>query len=227
LKPRLRSSLSTPLQVENALIGVLTVYSTHREAFTEDHRRIVEVIARQVSRTVKHAIDFQRHRITTFRDRLTGLPNLQHLERFITSEMAFGAAGTPLSIIFIDVRSLGVFDRGSGRGQAASDQTLADVADAIRKALRGADVLFRYGEFEFVVLLTQTSAEIAAAVLKRIEARLLETNFEYLEDEQPTPFIGLATAPSDGTTLGELVQVARRRESPPGPKTTDRPSSIH
>ena len=41
LKPPLRSCLSTPLTVSAELVGVLTVYSTHRDAFTEDHRRLV------------------------------------------------------------------------------------------------------------------------------------------------------------------------------------------
>lgn len=226
LRPPLRSCLSTPLQVENALVGVLTVYSTHRDAFTEDHRRIIEVIARQVSRTVEHAINLQSERQTTFRDRLTGLPNLQHLERFIASEMAFGSGGMPLSIIFIDVQSLSRLNRAQSRG--GSDQTLADVADAIRKALRGADVLFRYSEREFVVLLTQTGAESAAGVLQRIEARLIEAHLTPdVLDKDSAATLGAATAPNDGTTLGELVQVARRREGPVRPAPVDRPPSIH
>src|SRR5436190_1492139 len=60
LRPPLRSCLSTPLIVANDLIGVLTVYSTHRDAFTEDHRRLVEVVARQVSLTVRQARGMKR-----------------------------------------------------------------------------------------------------------------------------------------------------------------------
>jgi GAF domain-containing protein len=91
LKPPLRSCLSTPLMAANELVGVLTVYSTHREAFTEDHRRLVEVVARQVSQTVKHAVDFSRDNAEKLRDQLTGLPNRQHLERFVASELAASA----------------------------------------------------------------------------------------------------------------------------------------
>jgi diguanylate cyclase (GGDEF)-like protein/putative nucleotidyltransferase with HDIG domain len=229
LRPPLRSCLSTPLQLEKALVGVLTVYSTHRDAFTEDHRRIVEVIARQVSKTVKHGIDVERYRIATFRDRLTGLPNLQHLERFIASETALGIGGTPLSIIFIDIQSLrstgGRLVRGAS-GPAAADQILANAADAIRRALRGADVLFRYGDHEFVVLLTQTTRETAQAVMKRIEARLHESD-RLGTDEAAGAIMGVASLPDDGTTLAELVQAARRREERPPPTTPDRPSSIH
>ena len=39
--PRLRSCLSTPLRVGEDLIGVMTLYSSVQDGFSEDHRRIV------------------------------------------------------------------------------------------------------------------------------------------------------------------------------------------
>jgi putative nucleotidyltransferase with HDIG domain len=56
--PRLRSCLSTPLILDAELIGVLTVYSAQVRAFSEDHSRIVEAIAKQVSITFKSASEF-------------------------------------------------------------------------------------------------------------------------------------------------------------------------
>ena len=35
------------------LVGVLSVYSTIADAFTDDHRRLIEVVARQVSETIR------------------------------------------------------------------------------------------------------------------------------------------------------------------------------
>ncbi|MBM3770978.1 MAG: HD domain-containing protein [Acidimicrobiia bacterium] len=43
--PRLRTYLSTPLLSQNQLVGVLTVYSSSAEGFTEDRRRVAEVAA--------------------------------------------------------------------------------------------------------------------------------------------------------------------------------------
>jgi diguanylate cyclase (GGDEF)-like protein/putative nucleotidyltransferase with HDIG domain len=226
LRPRLRSCLSTPLLSGDSLVGVLTVYSVHKDAFTEDHRRIIEVVGRQVSQTVKHAIDFERERATNLRDHLTGLPNLQHLERFVASEMAITAGPSTLSIIFVDLNGLTTPGRHFGR---SPDQALADVVEAIRRALRGADVLFRYGADEFVVLLTQTEAEAAEQVAKRISDRIREQNSEMLgrrDAEIVDVTLGIATAPSDGTNLEQLVSAARRREKPAG-KPESRPPSIH
>ena len=137
LQPRLRSCLGTPLTFDSSLVGVITLYSTHRDAFNEDHRRIVEAVARQVAQTVKHLLEVQTDRAAASRDQLTGLPNLQHLERFISSEAA--TADEPgFSIILLSLTSAASLSRQSSRSEV--DQTLAAVAEVIRGTLRGADV---------------------------------------------------------------------------------------
>lgn len=212
MRPRLRSCLNTPLVSDNELVGVLTVYSTHRDAFTEDHRRIIEVVARQVSETVRHAIDFEYTRSNAFRDQLTGLPNRQHLARFVASEAAAQANPAEFSVIFVDMDSLKSINRRHGR--AAGDQVLGDVADAIRKVLRGADILFRYESDEFVVLLTQTDAAAARRVSERIAERVLELQQKGTRPETQaiSVTLGVASAPADGTSVEDLVAAAKSRE---------------
>lgn len=51
--PRLRNCLSTPMRSGDQLIGVLTLYSSASEGFTEDHRRLIEVVARQTAHALK------------------------------------------------------------------------------------------------------------------------------------------------------------------------------
>jgi len=71
--PRLRSCLSTPLILDAELIGVLTVYSPQVRAFSEDHSRIIEAVAKQVSITFKSASEFDD---PSRRDSLKALSNL-------------------------------------------------------------------------------------------------------------------------------------------------------
>jgi diguanylate cyclase (GGDEF)-like protein/putative nucleotidyltransferase with HDIG domain len=218
LKPALRSCLSTPLLVDLELVGVLTVYSTHREAFTEDHRRIAEVVARQVSQTVQRAIGFRQEQSEKLRDQLTGLPNRNHLERFVTSELASGA-GLPCSILLVDVS--GVAARLHQR--SASTDVLAKICELIRIGLRGADLLFTYDAGRFVALLTQTDPSTADALMKRVanEVARLSTG----EDDPIGPVgirIGRACAPEDGSSLSQLVKVAESRSLPPS--SLSRPS---
>src|SRR5207245_3305176 len=44
VSPRLRSCLSTPLLSADSLVGVLTLYSSAVDGFSQDHRRIVELV---------------------------------------------------------------------------------------------------------------------------------------------------------------------------------------
>jgi putative nucleotidyltransferase with HDIG domain len=210
LKPPLRSCLSTPLVSGNELIGVLTVYSTHREAFTEDHRRIVEVVARQVSQTVQYALGFKREQAEKLRDQLTGLPNRQHLERFVTSELS-STAGLPCSILLLNVRA------GSPRVKLLpTGGAIARIAERARIGLRGADLLFLYDGERLVALLTQTDAGTADALARQVSNELEKLRLTNAEvNEIGSILVGRATAPEDGMRLGDLVHVAETRSNPP------------
>jgi len=186
----------------------LTVYSTGVEAFSDDHRRILEVVARQVSLTVKHAIDFEQAESSDTRDQLTGLPNLKVLERFVSSEMNLPAGNSILSIVVVD--ALNASSVGRRPLRLADDRVfLVEATAAIRQALRGADVLFRFGAEQFIVLLTQTDSAAAVLVAGRIADKL-----RVLEKERGVPgaaTLGIATAPADGVTLEALIAAARSR----------------
>jgi diguanylate cyclase (GGDEF)-like protein/putative nucleotidyltransferase with HDIG domain len=214
LKPPLRSCLSTPLLVSSDLVGVLTVYSTHRDAFSEDHRRLVEVVARQVSQTVLQAVEFSRDNTEKLRDQMTGLPNRQHLERFVASELA-ASGGLPCSILLLDVRH-----STTKVAARAGQPSIGQVVDAIRAGLRRADLLFLYDTDRFVALLTQTDAATADAVGRKVAGELSAKRL--IEDDGngstgTVVRLGRATAPEDGTGLGDLVRVAGSRPLPPPP----------
>jgi diguanylate cyclase (GGDEF)-like protein len=221
LRPPLRSCLSTPLLSNSDLVGVLTVYSTHRDAFSEDHRRIVEVVARQVSESIRQSEAFRREQTEKLRDELTGLPNRQHLERFVASELS-ATGGLPCSILVVEIVQNSL-PRSNPRG--LTQHVIAQIASAVRSGLRGADLLFRYDNVKFVALLTQTNAAIADSLARKVASELAGTR---LTDDANTDIsvfrIGRSTAPDDGSSLNELVKAAEHRASPPA--TSTRPS-IH
>lgn len=60
-KPRLRVCLSTPLLINDQLAGVLTLYSSAVDGFTDDHRRFVETAARYIAPVIRQTNRPQRH----------------------------------------------------------------------------------------------------------------------------------------------------------------------
>jgi diguanylate cyclase (GGDEF)-like protein/putative nucleotidyltransferase with HDIG domain len=205
LRPPLRSCLSTPMNEATDLVGVLTVYSMHRDAFSEDHRRLIEIVARQVSRTIKHAVLFQRERAEQLRDHFTGLPNRQHFERFIASEAAVGTA--PSSIVVVEAL------RGSGGHRRPKpdldQQLLGQIADTLRRCLRTADLLFQYDATEFVVLLTDTDANVTAALVQRITERLAQLRSQ---TAGLSFAVGVAVGQQEGLEIPQLLEIARTRK---------------
>lgn len=228
LQPPLRSSISTPLVTGDALVGVLTLYSSNRSAFTDDHRRILEAIARQVSHVLRSARDFDRGRAPAMRDSLTGLPNVERLRQFAASVTnAEGKLDGPCSVLFIDVDGLKDVNRQHGR--AAGDKILAGVVHATRRTLRGADLLFRYRSDEFVVFLAQTDPHTARSIASRLEAAIRDTTFgPPSRGVTVSVTTGVASAPGDGFSFDDVVNQARlraREKSPGG--IQEPPSSVH
>jgi diguanylate cyclase (GGDEF)-like protein/putative nucleotidyltransferase with HDIG domain len=206
LIPRLRSCLSVPLLNGDDLVGVLSIYSSRRQAFTDDHRRISEAIARQVSQTIRHAVRFEDQRRRGFVDRRSGLPNAQQLQRFIESELDVSGSGASVVMIHISWEL-----RDSLSTTEHQESMAATLADHIRRAMRGGDVLFRLGSNELVALLTHTSLEQGEAVKNRIRAELSRVSAEMDSRQQPERVrVGWSCSPEQGKTVEGLVEIARR-----------------
>ncbi len=203
------------------LVGVLSVYATTPEAFSDDHRRLIEVIARQVSASILQATESDSTRRQPTANQY-GVPSRERVERFIAAELDLTSTQTNLSIIHITVDPRGGLESSSGRTLVQSQSSMVA---AIRKALRGADVLFSYSESEFVVVLTQTDLSAASAVANRIREILVEAGRD--TSDSLHPLLGVASAPEDGRTLEDLVSVAAKRPLLRTAKSTSWPRAIH
>jgi diguanylate cyclase (GGDEF)-like protein/putative nucleotidyltransferase with HDIG domain len=207
MTPRLRSCLSTPLIIGKNLIGVLSLYSTSKDGFSEEHQRVTEVVARQVSPVLVQAADSERAKVTSRRDTLTGLPNVEHLREVTGAVMVGTQLQEPVALILIDVDDLDKINQAHGRQMG--DEVLGRVVRATRRSLRAADFLFRYGSDEFVALLLQTDTSTASA----IAARIVEAVSKERGPEAGSQFsvsVAVVSAPADGVSVDDLLESANR-----------------
>ena len=134
----LKSCLHTPLLSADSLVGVLSLYVGASGAFNEDHKRIIEAIARQVAQTIKRTSDFDR---TNRRDPVTGLPLVDQLEGLLRSHSSSTEKDEKAFVLLIDVAGLDRINLTHGR--TIGDEVLKLVAKETRRGLRAGDGTFR------------------------------------------------------------------------------------
>ena len=222
MSPRLRSCLSTPLLSGDRLVGVLSLYSPPADGFSEDHQRLVEIVARQVSPVIQRSIEYASSALQAFRDPLTGLPNLQHLREFAGAQEHLAELPLPSSLIYVDVNNLKQINISQGRN--AGDEALRQVVQQLRANLRAADVLFRLESDEFAVLLLQTESHTATAIASRMKASV-----ERVTTTSVT--VAVVAAPADGRRIDALVDSARRsfasHHAGTSRQNSNQPPSVH
>ena len=228
ISPPLRSCLSTPLAVDGTLVGVLSLYSLLPVAFADDHRRLLEMLSRQISRTVRDAREFDRAYALSYRDTLTGLPNLSRLVELVRDgDVVDERGGSRFAVVAVEIRNLAAAKQQYG--QLVGDGLLGHVANVLGRTLRATDILFKAEGSEFVILLAQTDAMTADSVVSRIRQQLRLEPF-VLEDATALPVtvgVGVALQQRDGLTCQELVQAARESVDRKGASPVASSTSIH
>jgi len=142
-------------------------------------------------------------------DPLTGCHNRRFLEQVMDRELQRHARfELPLSLLFIDVdRFKAVND---ALGHEAGDRVLQYVSRFLRRHIREADYVFRYGGDEFLALITCTAEEAQR------KAALLKTAFDAAPEAADLPpgiglSVGSIEVPQGATDLMPLIREADRR----------------
>jgi len=215
MAPRPRSCLSTPLVAGKSLVGVLSLYSSNKDAYSEDHERIIEVIARQVSGAILEAQRAERVRVSSLKDETTGLPNFRHLTEFIEEQLSDDSRRHPFCLITIKFKATAATN--------FSRATEAIVA-ATRRALRPADLLFRAADDELVALLLNTEYDSASAVGLRLQSAL---DVLRRDGTAAAGRLGLACVPVDIGNAARLLALSRERASNDPDSGFSPPKAIH
>nr|AAD28578.1 putative response regulator CelR2 [Rhizobium leguminosarum bv. trifolii] len=143
-------------------------------------------------------------------DPLTGLYNRRYLDNHLN--VLFNrsmARGRPLSVLITDIdRFKHVNDT---YGHDGGDEVLREFSSRVRSTIRGADLACRYGGEEFVVVMPDTSPEIAAAVAERLRAAIESAPFMLKHSGEAlnvTASFGIASRIASVLTPGQLMKQA-------------------
>ncbi len=111
-----------------------------------------------------------------------------------------------MALMFLDIDH---FKRiNDSLGHDAGDQLLKEVAECIRQALRGQDVVARFGGDEFCILASLNHIEEAKLLAQRIMTRMMTPINVARRQMVMTISIGIALYPRDGEICEELFKHA-------------------
>jgi putative nucleotidyltransferase with HDIG domain len=215
--PRLRSCLSTPLVVGQSLIGVLSLYSHEQEGFTEDHQRIVEVVARHISPVLQGVAQRRRQESS-----VEGLPKGSHKEN--VSYITEGDLG--FCVIVVTITS--ACGKESLMARDAAEEALSK---CIKHHLRSTDVLLRYQRDQYVIIHRRVDSDDGETLARRLKRAIEELSQELRFENTLRTSVIQANMPDDSDSLDELILAARRNADSETDRTPNHmgklPGSIH
>ena len=111
-------------------------------------------------------------------DALTGLYNRRFFWDALTREIAAAKRkSVPFSVILLDIDR---FKRVNDTwGHDAGDIVLREVADLLKKSVRGSDIAVRHGGEEFAILLPDTAIDVAAERAESLRRELESHEIKY------------------------------------------------
>jgi diguanylate cyclase (GGDEF)-like protein len=111
--------------------------------------------------------------VKAHQDALTSLYNRSYLDQVLEEKFSHCRdSGQPMTLIFIDVDEFKSINDSYGHN--GGDGVLISVAQTIRAAVRGNDVIARFGGDEFVVLLPNADERAGARVAERIRSMVAQ-----------------------------------------------------
>jgi diguanylate cyclase (GGDEF)-like protein len=207
------SMISVPLVVKSRLIGAINLHNRDVDAFSLSEQKLIQAVANQTAITIHNTQLLEKSRDLSNTDELTGLSNRRHFQEILKREVAQAHRFSSIfSIIMCDVD--GFKQHKSALGNLQTDALLRQIGKSLLQSTRGIDLVSRFGNDQFIVLLPKTSKDGGVATAEKLRKRIMEEDFSrQLNSEQSinvTLSFGVTVFPGDSKNIYELLNLADR-----------------
>jgi diguanylate cyclase (GGDEF)-like protein len=206
----LRSALAIPLEGFSGVAGVLCLYAAEKNAFTDDHLRVLSAAATKVALAVENALKYRQAERSAVTDMLTELPNARSLFLHLDSELA-RARRTDQTIAVLVCDLDGFKQINDRHGHLEGNRVLRAVARALRLQCREYDTVARLGGDEFVLVLPGQELESVSAKVEQLTSAVAQAGYETVGAGCLGISVGVAHYPADGKDAEALLAAADQR----------------
>ena len=199
------SLISVPLFVEGTIAGVLYIENIPRMYFDN-----FMILSSQLAIHFQKVMLYKKVQEMSITDSLTGVRNRRYfLDRFKEELRRSMRHKSSVSLLMLD---LDHFKEKNDRfGHLVGDVILKKVADMLTSDIRAIDVIARYGEEKFSILMSGIDRKEALRVSERIRLNIEEAIFKaYDETVTTTVSIGISVFPDNGVDVEGLIESADR-----------------
>jgi len=160
-------------------------------------------------RLVEELIFNERMEAVSMIDPTTQLFNRRAMEQMLAHEVSRSSRlGSPLSLILLDICD---FETISNRlGTAETEQFLYETAQLVQNTFRGSDMVFRYKETQFLVVMPDTSEQQVDFALKRLDSEITRHNSEFRCSVELAFSHGIAEYAHGSRITDTLLRVERK-----------------
>ena len=149
---------------------------------------------------LKEAGQKEFYRELAISDGLTGIYNHRHFHEVLPREIERAKRySQPFCLLIIDIDDFKKYN--DTHGHLAGDKLLTNIANLLISSMRSADIVFRYGGEEFVVILPQVGKQGGVSSAERI-LKLIKQKLSV------TVSIGVTSFSDDGASKDKLINQA-------------------
>jgi diguanylate cyclase (GGDEF)-like protein len=160
-------------------------------------------------RLVEELIFNERMEAVSLIDPTTQLFNRRAMEQMVAHEVArTNRLGSPLSLLILDISE---YEAISNRlSTAETEQFLYETAQLVKNTFRGSDIVFRYKETQFLVVMPDTPELRVDFAIKRLEGEITRHNSEFRCQAELAFSYGVAEF-AQGSRITDTLLTAERK----------------
>lgn len=228
-----QSLIFVRLIAQNELLGLITVQSLSKDAYTDYHYNMIQALSAYIGIAIKNSqksqmlaieikerIKSQREleklneklSVMSYIDKLTQIPNRRSFVNYLEHELARSIRKEEkLSVLIIDIDFFKEYN--DNYGHVKGDKCLFDVASILKKSIkREVDFVARYGGDEFITVLTDTgeagAENIAIKIINNIRNAAIEHSYSKITDIITLTIGIVSKVPEADCTMAKIIHYA-------------------
>lgn len=200
--------LCAPVSTSKENLGIISLCCSQNDLNTADQhwQQKINVKRMVLNRVAKHYALFLVNLRLHERDHLTGLYNRLYMEESLEHDRR-RVERRNTAMLMIDIDHFKIFN--DHYGHEAGDLVLRHLGMLLRSKIRSEDIACRYGGEEFLLIMPNSTLEIAAKRAEELRLDIMNLRVAYRETPlNITISIGVAALPYHGISFKDAVRAA-------------------